>query len=919
MERSHRNALANGYRLHWYQIDSVLGQGGFGITYLAHDTNLDQPVAIKEFLPQELAVREQDSSVHPVTDGHADTFDWGLSRFLTEARTLAKFRHPNIVLVHSVFEANNTAYMVMEYEQGRSLDDALKFRKVEGEAALKAMVWPLLEGLELMHEAGFIHRDIKPGNIYIRADDTPVLLDFGSARLALGGQTRTLTTLVSPGYAPFEQYETGSDGGRQGPWTDLYSLAATLYMAVLGHGPPDAVTRANARLEGRPDPLIPSRIAAPPGYTPAFLHAIDAALAFQAADRPKNVAQWRNMLRAEEAPDEDDERTVVPGASAAPATSPSDTQARFAGADTGEAFQEASSRGSGARRRSPPAPAATPPPRRRVLVAALSMVVIAALAGGGWYASTQFYADDSQRETPPANTAATAEPAPAGDADRPSARTEAAPEQMQQNAATPPAPASAGLSAGETSRVGALLAAAESDLGAGRLVEPVDASAVYRYYDVLDLQPDNSAALAGLRRIVATLAAQASDDLARGGLDEAERRLRQAEAVDPQSPEVIRLRARLEDTRAAASAERLRAENEARLAAEAEAEARRAAEAQAKREAEAQARAAREAAAVAQRAAEERARQAEAEAEAAASSPAARVRALLAAAARDVAATRLTSPAGDNAFEKYREVERLEPGNGEANAGRQRIVERYIELADAAAGAGRYTQAEGYLRRAETVTPGSEQVDAARAALAAAAAPAPEAQVAARSEPAPESDPELSPEPAPPAEPVASQPTPVQPEAPPAPLLRNPAQVAIAPVETKRNCFYSDDLTVRDAVLAKLRETPGLRLIFNAYADSGRAALRKQVWEGSRSERVPSAAGVRNLATSADADVVFMAFIDCGHTENANTSRFPFKLWAMDMDTGEIAVQEGRLSNVSDGVNALLDFVVASRRGAAAR
>ena len=118
MTETHRNALPRGYRLHWYEIDSVLGQGSFGITYLARDTNLDQLVAIKEFLPQELSVRDGDSSVHPLTAGHSETFDWGLSRFLTEARTLARFRHPNIVTVHSVFEANHTAYMVMAYERG---------------------------------------------------------------------------------------------------------------------------------------------------------------------------------------------------------------------------------------------------------------------------------------------------------------------------------------------------------------------------------------------------------------------------------------------------------------------------------------------------------------------------------------------------------------------------------------------------------------------------------------------------------------------------------------------------------------------------------------------------------------------------------------------------------------------------------
>ncbi|HEY5700515.1 MAG TPA: serine/threonine-protein kinase, partial [Gammaproteobacteria bacterium] len=162
--RQHRFALPAGYMLHWYEIDSVLGQGGFGITYLARDTNLNHWVAIKEFLPSDLASRTHDSSVEPISDGHSDTFGWGLQRFITEAQTLAKFRHPNIVLVYSVFEANNTAYMVMEYVEGRTLEDALKFKKIKGEAEFKRAVLALIDGLELVHDAGFIHRDIKPEN-----------------------------------------------------------------------------------------------------------------------------------------------------------------------------------------------------------------------------------------------------------------------------------------------------------------------------------------------------------------------------------------------------------------------------------------------------------------------------------------------------------------------------------------------------------------------------------------------------------------------------------------------------------------------------------------------------------------------------------------------------------------------------------
>ena len=292
----HHNALPSGYKLHWYVIGTVIGKGGFGITYLALDTNLDQRVAIKEFLPVELATRSDNSHVHPISEDHSDTYGWGLDRFVTEARTLARFRHPNVVRVMSVFEANSTAYMVMEYERGESFEKVLKAGKITSEAKLRSLVMPLLDGLKVVHEAGFIHRDIKPDNIYLRESGTPVLLDFGSARRAIGVATRTLTALVTPGYAPFEQYDTSTAGEKkQGPWTDIYSLGATLYRAITGSGPPDAMGRVNAVMGGT-DILKPASEAASGDYSPGFLAAIDWALEFLPENRPQSVDQWRVVL-----------------------------------------------------------------------------------------------------------------------------------------------------------------------------------------------------------------------------------------------------------------------------------------------------------------------------------------------------------------------------------------------------------------------------------------------------------------------------------------------------------------------------------------------------------------------------------------------------------------------------------------------
>ncbi|MEE9552484.1 MAG: serine/threonine-protein kinase, partial [Gammaproteobacteria bacterium] len=290
----HHNSLKPGYRLHWYLIKNILGQGGFGITYLAEDTNLNQQVAIKEFLPAELAVRTGDISVQPISSEHGESFKWGLERFMSEAQTLAQFKHPNIVRVMAVFPENNTAYMVMEYELGRGMHEMLKENNTLAETELKEIMLPILDGLEAVHAANFIHRDIKPPNIYLREDGSPVLLDFGSARQSLGEQTRTLTTLISPGYAPFEQYVSKSD--KQGPWTDIYGLGATMYRSVTGISPAESMNRSESILHTEKDPFVSASEIAEGKYSPQFLAAIDHALAFKPADRPQSIAEWRNEM-----------------------------------------------------------------------------------------------------------------------------------------------------------------------------------------------------------------------------------------------------------------------------------------------------------------------------------------------------------------------------------------------------------------------------------------------------------------------------------------------------------------------------------------------------------------------------------------------------------------------------------------------
>lgn len=283
-------ALQRGYQLHWYRIESVLSEGGFGITYLAHDLNLDRKVAIKEYLPSEVAVRNRDSTVGARSQAVAETFGWGLARFMIEASTLSKFDHPNIVRVHSVFEANSTAYMVMQYEAGEDLSQVLDREGALSEEQIRQWLTPILDGLEVVHEGGFVHRDIKPANIILRNDGSAVLIDFGAARQSRLTE-HAMTSLVTHGYSPIEQCST--DGHLQGPWTDLYALGATLYHAVTGERPIPAESRNLEILSTGADPLAPVAAGASARYSANLLAIIDRAMQMPAHERPQNVAEWR--------------------------------------------------------------------------------------------------------------------------------------------------------------------------------------------------------------------------------------------------------------------------------------------------------------------------------------------------------------------------------------------------------------------------------------------------------------------------------------------------------------------------------------------------------------------------------------------------------------------------------------------------
>ena len=284
----HRLALPAGYQLGKYRFTGLLGSGGFGITYLAEDHSLGRRVAIKELLPNEIATRLDGTTVVAKTKSDETNLAWARERFLEEGRALAACEHPNVVHVYEMIEANGTAYMVTKFEEGRSFAEWLeRLGRKPTEAELRGLLDPLLSGLEKVHRAGFLHRDLKPENIYITEEGRPLLLDFGSARQAVTDRTAMLTSIVTTGYAPYEQYY---EDGKQGPWSDIYAMAAVMYRAIHGAKPPEATRRL------KNDACLKLAKTYSGSYSAEFLEAIDSGLAMEPADRPQTVAAWHATL-----------------------------------------------------------------------------------------------------------------------------------------------------------------------------------------------------------------------------------------------------------------------------------------------------------------------------------------------------------------------------------------------------------------------------------------------------------------------------------------------------------------------------------------------------------------------------------------------------------------------------------------------
>ncbi|MGX2041216.1 protein kinase domain-containing protein [Methylocaldum sp. MU1018] len=511
-----QNALTPGYRLQWFSIERVLGQGNFGVTYLAHDSMLDRRIAIKEYFPAKLAVRDGAALIRPAAEDCSDPYLAGLELFIAEARMLAKVEHPNIVRVLNVFVANNSAYMVMGYEEGESLHTVLERRRTLEQGELLRFLIPVLDGLEKIHNTGFVHCDITPAHIVLRKDGSPVLLDFGSARQSLGEKTLALPSMLSPGYAALEQYY--EKGDRLGPWTDIYALGATLYRGIAGVAPPDALERSQSVIVAAKEIFVRAVQVGGPRYSEGLLRAVDHALSLNSPNRPLSVAAWRREFSL--APE-------VP-APAEDAPKQPEAKAETVFADPADA---------------PPRRPSSDAPRSRIR--AISLMVLVGVGGLVWF--NRDLLGEAERLTALFGAERTArEDDPAG-IDPPA---EAAPHEAEPLVA-PPSPDRAAVETdtraqtdserheAEVDALFELLARAGEDIRAGRLISPKDNNALVKYRSVLALAPDQPQAKQGIQEIVDRFAQPAREAMTRGDWNLAQTHIDQIAVVLPEA-EVLR-------------------------------------------------------------------------------------------------------------------------------------------------------------------------------------------------------------------------------------------------------------------------------------------------------------------------------------------------------------------------------------------
>ncbi|CAI0825377.1 Serine/threonine-protein kinase pknB [Serratia entomophila] len=308
VKKPNSNSLPNGYRFNEFEIEEAIGEGGFGIVYRAYDHQLERTIAIKEYMPTSLAMRNDDLSIGLRGERFSKTFQAGLNSFIQEARLLARFSHPGLLHVLRFWEENGTAYMGTQFYSGTTLKNlqAQQPEKID-EAWIRRLLPPLFSAINTIHQEGYLHRDISLDNIQIQENQLPVLLDFGSARKEIGNLSDETEIMLKPGFAPIEQYTENSDG-EQGPWTDIYALGAVLHTLIVGSPPPVSVVRS---IEDSYQPLSERR---PAGYSPELLRTIDQALALKPEDRPQTIDEMAELLHLPIA----DENEIISTPAAAP-------------------------------------------------------------------------------------------------------------------------------------------------------------------------------------------------------------------------------------------------------------------------------------------------------------------------------------------------------------------------------------------------------------------------------------------------------------------------------------------------------------------------------------------------------------------------------------------------------------------------
>ncbi|MGH8468593.1 MAG: protein kinase domain-containing protein [Gammaproteobacteria bacterium] len=553
-DKANPDPLSPGWDVYGYRIDGVLGQGDYWFTYLANDLTLGRAAIITEYMPSEIAIRDARGVIHAASAEHDAEYHAGLDCFLADAKTLTTIRHHNIVQFLDSFDANNSAYLIVAHEQGKNLEQLFDSSNMEEEELL-AIMSPILDGIEEIHARGYIHRYIQPSNIIVRPDGRPVLTGFNPGAGALFKPASTAAKHFPSGFAPIELHY--GDSELQGAWTDIYSLGATLYQALVGVAPADALERCREIVQNRADPLMSAPQVGQGHYSSAFLKAIDHALRFLPTQRPLTVAAWRTefagqdsieaVLTSGQARPKVERRPKEASDSASVFTKPLrsadvplntvliNDRARKRG-DTVDAGTGSTS------------PRGEMPGRRRSHWRGYSVAITGLVATGfflWWmlpgpmanlYDAGRAAALEWLFRSPVPEEASKALPDP-------TVQAPAIEQPMADSAAhAGTAEESAVRGRGLEQRIDSLLRKAKADVEAGRITHPQGNNAIEKYRTILALKPDRAEATQAIQDLLERFLSAAREALDREQWDAAQSKLDEAAMIAPASTRVANLR-----------------------------------------------------------------------------------------------------------------------------------------------------------------------------------------------------------------------------------------------------------------------------------------------------------------------------------------------------------------------------------------